>query len=673
MKPALDNEMEFDPDQYMEEKGIGLDEVEPVGVSPSPSPEQDFNADQYMQEQGIDSDSDMYKPQEFGTAEAAKLFGQGLTYENLDEILGALKATGKTAFGDKKFSDWLQTYKQERNVEREEFERLHQQHPWKAFAAEGAGAVYSPINKLFAPAKAASGVMEAIKSGALTAGKAGLATGIGASEQSLEDPLAYAKDVATYGATGGVLGGGLGALGYGATKGLSALGTQFEESGPFGKNVVNAFRKSKEGEGFVSEGSEERIEELAEKTARKFGDVMYAEEGPIAKTSKEISDYFDTASNEGAKVQGAFDEDLKNSVASFITDLETNNLLRPKISKEVAQEYPKVFPPKSTIQSIEAQNKILPQSFRNIVGRSSDVQSSMSSKEVKLFTEMVQKLFSNQLNPSEAYNFARWLQGEQIPGFAKLGSSKFKQLVPRELVDSLKQAAKNSADDVLGQNSQEIFDKFKNVRANTVETILNKGKPTDLANIWQSDYAKGEIKSRLYDDFKKILESLSDPSQSGTESRNTIKILQKRIDELNQNYPGMNIQIKDLIDEVKDVASQKTIRSKIWANSSHTSSGSDVWSRLVDITGYGGAITAGKVARVPLQINNQLVKAEDATLIPLAEKLKQNPSLQHIGQALEDGVRNRSGKNAALFMILQNPEARAIAGGMLGVDQNEKR
>ena len=669
MKPALDNEMEFDPDQYMEEKGISLDEVEPVGVSPSPIPEQDFNADQYMQEQGIVSDSDMYKPQEFGTAEAAKLIGQGLTYENLDEILGAVKATGKTAFGDQKMADWLETYKKERDIEREGFKRLHEQYPKSSFVAEGLGAVYSPINKVLGPAKAASGFIDALKSGAMMGAKGGLLTGIGASEQDLSKPIEYAKDIASYGATGGVLGGGLGGLGYGAGEGLSSLATKLEESGPFGRNVVSAFRKSKEGEGFVSEGSEERIEELAEKTARKFGDVMYAEEGPIAKTSKEISDYFNTASGEGAKVKGSFDENLKNSVASFITDLETNNLLRQKISKEVAQEYPKVFP----IQSIEAKNKALPKSFSNIVGRSVDVQSSMSSKEVKLFTEMVQKLFNDELNPSEAYNFARWLQGEQIPGFAKLGSSKFKQLVPRELVDNLKQSAKNSADDVLGQNSQEIFDKFKNVRANTVETILNKGKPTDLANIWQSDYAKGEIKSRLYDDFKKILESLSDPSQSGTESRNTIKILQKRIDELNQNYPGMNIQIKDLIDEVKDVASQKTIRSKIWANSSHTSSGSDVWSRLVDITGYGGAITAGKLARVPLQINNALVKAEDSMLMPLAEKLKQNPSLQHIGQALEDGVRNRSGKNAALFMILQNPEARSIAGGMLGVDQNEKR
>jgi hypothetical protein len=589
--------------------------------------------------------------QDFGAMDAAKLMGQGLTYENMDEILGALKATKKTAFGDQKMADWLETYKRERDLEREEFKRLHEQYPWSSFAAEGLGAVYSPINKVLGPAKAASGFIDAVKSGTMMGAKGGLLTGIGGSEQDLSKPVQYAKDIASYGATGGVLGGSLGGLtniGSSAVKGI-------EDFGPFGKNLVTAFKKAKEGLGFTHATSEARISDLSQDTANKFADIMYADTGPLAKTSKEISAYFNEADAQGAKVLGIYDSGLRNSLASLVSDLEANKLLRPKeVMTEIAEKNPQV-------------GNIL-----KLLNRGNDVDDfAMSSNEVRIFVDNLDKLLNNELNTSQTYNFARWLQGDEVPGFAKLGNSKFKQLIPNDLIASLKQSAKVSADDVLGANSEELFNKFKDVRASTVETVLNKGKPFAVSNVWQSDFTKDQIKSKLYDEFQNIITNLSKPSVSGTPARDTIRYLKNRISEVNQKYPDLKINLDDFFKQLEDVSSQVGVRSKFLPNEGHADAG-DLLARLTSVTGYGAANILGRAASIPVELNKLIVKADDKVLATLAQKLKQTPTLQHVGQALEDGIQNKSAKNAALFMMMQNPQARAVANEVLGVNQNEK-
>lgn len=601
-----------------------------------------------------------YQPteQDFGAMDAAKLMGQGLTYENMDEILGALKATKKTAFGDEKISDWLETYKRERDLERQEFKRLHEQYPKSSFVAEGIGAVYSPINKVLGPAKAAAGAFQAIKSGALTAGKAGLLTGIGASEQDISKPMEYAKDIAGYGATGAALGGGLGGLGYGAGQGLSWLEDQIRKGGPFASNALTAFLESAKGKGFISPESMARIQKMSSDAARKFGDIIYGEEGPIAKTSKEISAYFQRADESGVKVPGVYDPVLKDLLSGLIQSLEQNNLLRGKrVLADISSESPEI-------------GNIL-----KLLNRGDDVNwQEVSSGDVAKFLTAVDELVNGTMSPSQTYNFARWLQGEQVPEFStQLTTKKFKELIPDALPQSLKKSAKMAADEALGfPASEQIFNKYKDVRTATAETVLNKGEPVDLSTVWQNEFSRETILAKLKKEFNDIVKDLSKPSVTGDDARKTINALKVRVNELNQKYPDLKLNLDDFFTELSRASEQSALRQKFLPHEAHSDAG-DLVSRLTNLTGYGVPIVLGKAASVPLAINNLIVKADDKVLIPLAQKLKQTPTLQHIGQALEDGVQNKSGKNAALFMIMQNPQARSIANQMLGVDQNEKR
>jgi hypothetical protein len=595
--------------------------------------------------------------------ELSKLFGQGVTYNNMDELTAALMATKSMLTGDISSKDWYDKYRKEQVAEQEAIKKIEKEHPKTAFATELAGGIISPINKVLMPAKALGvagqvatklPASEVIKQGAIMGAKGGALAGIGGSEKNIEQPIEYAKDIAGYGVAGGAVGGGLSTIGTGFTHGLPALKEKLASSSPLGKNIVTAFEKSKEGKGFISSESEARLAKEMEESGQKFGEAIYGEEGPIAKTSKELTDFFQAADDTGTKV--APDEQVIDKLVGAIEDLEANKLVEFKDVKKQFRDP----------DSISAR-------IYKVLGRQGDAMSSMSSNEVKIFLEYADKYITGQLSPSEAYNFGRWLEKADIKGLGTLKGSKFVDIVNKlpELSKGIKDNAVLNAEEILGKSSREIFDRFKDVRSSTVETILNKATPEQLADIWQSDFSKQEIRTKLYKDFQELFKHIGDPSTAGDEGRNTIRVLEQRVNDLNKKHPDLKLNIKDLLDEVKDVASQRAIRNKLVTT--HTGAGgstSDLISKLGDYTGYGGAIVAGKAVNKVASFNNALVKASDATLMPLAQKLKQTPGIGHIGQALEDALNNPKGnaKNAAIFMILQNPEASAAAKGMIGME-----
>ena len=88
---------------------------------------------------------------------------------------------------------------------------------------------------------------------------------------------------------------------------------------------------------------------------------------------------------------------------------------------------------------------------------------------------------------------------------------------------------------------------------------------------------------------------------------------------------------------------------------------------LIEVTGYGGAITLGKGAAAIDNIskwsNDQLMKG--------AQKLKLS-KVPHLGAFLEDAIINNKGpaaKNAAIFSIMQNPEARKALEGSEEIEE----
>lgn len=607
-------------------------------------------AEQFMSE---------YSPTEPSPANLLKVFGQGLTYENIDELLGALRATGKVALGKPELKDWYDIYRKEQQAEQEKIKKVKEAYPISSMGAELAGSFISPINKLLLPAKvagAAPGVLKAIEEGAITGAKIGLASGVGGSEKTIEKPEEYLTDILSSGATGGAFGAGMAGLGQAVFKGIPALAEQAKQAGPLRRNIITAFEKPLEGKGFISESSEKRIEDEIRKLSGKFGEEMYGVGGPLEQTSLAVGRFINDADKAGAKID--FSSDFLDDIVGIIENLEQNKLLTYKSAKGLPFEK----------QSFTSR-------FYKILDRQDDIRSSMASNEVKTFLSFLDDLSSGNMPPSEAYSFGTWLQGGDVPGFNRLKGSKFAELIQQspQLATKIKQAAIESAENKLGISSKDLFDKFKSVRSGTVETLLNKARPEELSDVWQSDYSKTEVKKMLYDQFKNMINDLSDPSTMGTDSRTTIRVLQDRINDLNNKYPDLKLNFNDLIEQVKDISSQKVIRQKLVTEKGKSAAPTgDLIHKLSDLLGYGGAATLGTVSRGVERTGYYLTKATDDALLPIAQRLKQTPSLQHLGKALEDGVVNKSSKNAALFMIMQNPEARAIANGALGVEDENR-
>ena len=99
--------------------------------------------------------------------------------------------------------------------------------------------------------------------------------------------------------------------------------------------------------------------------------------------------------------------------------------------------------------------------------------------------------------------------------------------------------------------------------------------------------------------------------------------------------------------------------------------------KLLNISGYGGAYATGIAARKGAsgitQFNNLISTAGDTALMPVAKALQGVKGVSHLGAALEGALNNKSvaAKNAAIFSIMQNPEARKTAAGVLPGIENE--
>lgn len=73
---------------------------------------------------------------------------------------------------------------------------------------------------------------------------------------------------------------------------------------------------------------------------------------------------------------------------------------------------------------------------------------------------------------------------------------------------------------------------------------------------------------------------------------------------------------------------------------------------------------AGKRAGQAVNLGHALVGAGEETLQNVSQTLKSTPGLRHLGEALDKAVSNKSDflKNASIFSILQNPDARKTLG-----------
>lgn len=674
-----------------------------------------FDPDKYLQsKKAIKSPPiEEIEPSEdkLSLGDVAAMVGQGATFKFGDELLGAIKAAKEVALTDKELADFPELYRQRQKEEEAKYEALEEAHPGMAFAGELAGGFLIPGGFLakggLKGATAMQKALEAAKMGA----KVGAIAGAGASKADVSDIEALGKDVLGGAAGGAILGGGLSAAGTAIPKAFSSIIAKGEKADtPIIRNFAAAVRKGYEGKKLLSDTALTEIDEEARTAA---SDLEKQIEATRKAASEDITRILTQAKEEGALVSP--DEKITEGLALLGRNLKTEKLTTPtvdaKIAKQIAKTESKVASGKLSRTAADEEIKRLRAAAAGVGAEFEQALSSAGSEVSKTPHQMqgildkLTSLVKGELDPQDAYNLALDLE--------KLDS----KLLPPDLVKAIKTAAKKSADVTLeprmqqelssqmaqlrsklslGQITEEqyteeaskllnqygptpatrAFQKEQDIKKSLAETIIGEGRHPDYLNKELRDLGY-TAPTKIYDIItEKVIDKLSDPSTTGDNARVLMTEIEKNIGILNKNYPELNLNFKDLLQRIKNVSQDVTLRKKILSEQGKTDAAvTGVLDKLTNLVGYGGAygissaVGAGK--RRITDFNNFITRASDATLLPIAKQLQSTPGVNHIGAALEGAINNKSvaAKNAAIFSIMQNPNSRQVISDF--VDQEE--
>lgn len=157
--------------------------------------------DDFWEADALD-DAPLPRPKMSEVESAARGAAQGVAFDFVDEISGALGAGGDVLFGDTALGDIDDAYVKNRDESRENFRRAQEDNPGLYTAGQVGGGLATAFVPGLGWANAAKGAPLAARLG--TAALAGGLTGAGGSESSPTDIAEFGKDVAV-GAGAGVL------------------------------------------------------------------------------------------------------------------------------------------------------------------------------------------------------------------------------------------------------------------------------------------------------------------------------------------------------------------------------------------------------------------------------------------------------------------------------------
>jgi hypothetical protein len=237
-------------------------------------------------------------------------------------------------------------------------------------------------------------------------------------------------------------------------------------------------------------------------------------------------------------------------------------------------------------------------------------------------------------------------------------------------------AAKSSADELLKtkvpgySNVNEMFRKVEE----PMEAFLTNTPSGEM-----SFGSKPSIKTqgtKEYQTAKKAIESSQRPFMAGQESFEKLHQLKKGLENLQKSNPEalakMGIgNVDEFMKNIRDKSDVQSIMKTISGSGSLSQTG-DLFGQGLRLS-YGAANVAGQTARKASQIGKGLYNMPDNALINLSSKLRNVPGMGHLGTALEEAIQKSDshGRNAVLFSIIQNPEARKEVENMVGVEDEQ--
>lgn len=535
---------------------------------------------------------------------------QGLTLGFADELYGALAAAAKKTTGSEK--DLPELYRQYQQLAQERYKEAKERSPYLTTGAEIIGGAILPGGAMIQGAKGLT-TGAAIARGAGIGALAGGVAGLGASEKPLSKPKELAKDVAASAALGGILGGTTSAIGRGA----KALKEAFSpEESRFTRQMLEALESGKKEERFFGRSAEQRMNKNTEKAVKEISDTL--------KKGREFG------SKEYEKFLESFKSPIKPTIENVqdIADLETllvNN--RISFGKSKTDSLLESLERFRSGKALPREIKDLQKNIRELVGSRQDEVGQLFSRAEKSLSGELKKLPGyDEVN--KLYRQSRELSEIPISKMPEDLSETFisKSTKPGEKIAAgAKKIVTKSQEEFLGGREQaqqldRLLEKLKEIKETNPKMLEDMGikdpqefinkiqKASDLENIFQT--IKGQ--------------NVFNQGTLGATTRQAI-------------YGGANIAGLGL----------KTAK--------------EIGEEIQKIPGSGVVKSVGKVTR-------NLFNLTDDQLKNVASTMQNTPGTKFLGTALQNALDNKSvaAKNAALFTISQNPEARSLVKHLVG-------
>ena len=605
--------------------------------------------------------------------ETASDFGRaalsGVTIGGIEEML----AGGKAALSDEKGS-FRDLYRKYLDIEEKRTREAEKRSPVATTVGELAGAL--------APAFVTGGGSMALTGGraitqlagkelAKAAGKAALVEGtLGAASGALAGSLSsegkligatpeerelLLKDAREGLLTGGALGGAAGAVSPLIRKGAGAAVDWAKDKLDdtiIGKQLRQAFKLGEAGGGYISEPQKiARAQEIS-KGVEESKDIITS---ALDKAGERIGDAIDVAESAGAKVSVP-EKDVK-SLIPFLEESGEAELVRDLMQVMGSGIDPITLTPTGSSVLTPKQAYALRTKLKDYTYKDPNVY-----RKIKPFVKSID---------------------DQIESaFEK--NSNLKSLVQEQGLSSYRQA----------------MDAYTNLADALPETIIGKGARTGERGAYYGDrvyrdkilregleslvskrYRPGEISS----DAIKTMESSSGGLHSKLTTLSQDPENKTAYDNIAKSIGFKNIDdLKGkLISKIEDTAEKASTKGSaigydaesLGVGKSLTRQSAIIGANIAGeskrlLSGVGGAVKES----MPVRLSKQIYSLPETSLQDVAKKLQESPRMSKYGKNLADALAagDNVKKDAALFLMMQNPETRAFLPEVLGLDGSEE-
>jgi len=618
----------------------------------------------------------------------------GLTFGGVEELAAGGKAALES-LGSTKDESLENLYRKYLEIEEKKTKEAEERSPVATTLGEVGGAILpaffsggasmaatggTAVGKLAGMELAKAAGKAALVQGALGAGGGALSGGlssegklIGATE---EEKAKLLEDVKSGALSGGVLGGVIGgALPYASKYGgkLVDWAKEGAEDTVFGKQLRTAFETGERGEGFTRATS---LTKRQNEITQGIEDVVDVFEDVRKKAGSKISQTLEVADDAGVTL--SVPSEIMNELSAALENTKAKSLIS-EIEDSVVNKIPG-----KTVTKLEMNPDTL----------------ILEPRTIKQPDVVVPK----SLTPSQLYDLRKKLKEEIIKRDPDSYSA-VKKIIDKlddkiESAFSDNPALKDQLDEMgLASSYKGAMKNYTSILDALHETVIGEGRRTAERGAFYGDLTY-ERKS-LVDKMGSFLSDLYQPGQSSKEAIRTLrsesggllsklraiendpeasKVMDSVVREM--GFDGIQDFSKKLTSKIEDVAEKSsTLKAIRGETASESVFGKYILSPtrtgiLQGAAASGRAVTGVKGAMskfAPANISKVLYSLPETQLGKVADRMLQDPALSKYGKNLASALAagDTVKKDAALFLLMQNPKIRDFIPDLISDEEEE--